>query len=406
MPSRSGESRKNEVMNLTSIAHSMLKSNKVTELLKQAFVEKRELNVWQLANLQEIETKVLQVSCIEDNLQRNFVSSTTQCELIWREARRDNDYARFKPHLQTVLDCVKEIANIKSVKFNCSEYDALLSAYEPNRKTTEVREAYAIIKKEISDLIPRIVDKQKGETVIPLTEKIGIEQQKLIAKKIMQIMEFDFTKGRLDESAHPFCRGTPHDIRLTTRYNENNFLSGIMAAIHETGHGLYEQNLPLLYKDQPVGKAKNMAVHESQSLLMEMQIGKSKEFMEFLSKLLRDEFAFKGLEYSSDNLYKLITRVNPGFIRVGSDELTYPMHVILRFEIEEALINGDLTLDELPIYWSQKMYEYLGIRPTSDREGCLQDIHWSLGDFGYFPSYTNGAIIASMIIKKNKEDKH
>jgi len=187
---------------------------------------------------------------------------------------------------------------------------------------------------------------------------------------------------------------------LTTRYDENNFLSGIMASMHEAGHGLYEQNLPIPYRNQFVGKANSMSVHESQSLFMEMQVGKSKEFMEFLAKLLKDDLKFKGPEYSSDNLYKLITRVKPGFIRIQADEVTYSMHVILRFEIEEALINDNLTLDDLPAYWNQKMYEYLGIKPSSNKEGCLQDIHWSLGDFGYFPSYTNGAIIASMLMNR------
>lgn len=400
MQSGSAESRKNEIVNLTLIAHSMLRSNKIVELMKEAFKKSRELNAWQLANLHEIEKKISNALCIDDDLLKRFVSSTTQCELIWRKAKLEDNYAKLKPYLQSVLDCVKEIANIRFNKFNhYSKYDALIDVYDPNSKTTEIKKNYAFLKEKLPNLIQEAINKQKSESFLPVA-KIGIEQQKLISQKIVEILGFDFTRGRIDESVHPFCRGSPDDIRLTTKYYEDNFLPGIMASMHEAGHGLYEQNLPVLYRNQFVGKARSMSIHESQSLLMEVQIGKSKEFMEFFAKLLRDDFNLQGKEYSSENLYKMVTRIKPNFIRIHADEVTYPMHVILRFEIEEALINNEITLDELPVYWNQKMYEYFGVIPPSNREGCLQDIHWSLGDFGYFPSYTNGAIIASMLMHK------
>ena len=233
---------------------------------------------------------------------------------------------------------------------------------------------------------------------------MDIVQQKLLSKKIVEIMGFDFTKGRLDESEHPFCRGNPEDVRLTSRYDKNDFLSGIMASMHEAGHGLYEQNLPSSYRNQFVGMARSMSIHESQSLLMEMQVGRSKEFMQYLAKTLKDDFHCIGPEYSSDNLYKLITRVKPNFIRINSDEVTYSMHLILRYEIEEALISGDLSLDDLPSYWNQTMFEYLGISCPSNKLGCLQDIHWPLGDFGYFPTYVKGAIIAAMVMQTSNDN--
>jgi carboxypeptidase Taq len=234
--------------------------------------------------------------------------------------------------------------------------------------------------------------------VLPINE-VPIEQQKLIGRKIMEVMGFDFTRGRIDDSTHPFCGGTAFDVRITNRYKTDDFISGIMGIVHETGHALYEQNLPANYKNQLVGKAKGMAIHESQSLLMEMQVGRSKEFCEFLSKLLNDEFGLKGQEYSADNLYKLNTRVKPSLIRVDADEVTYPMHVMLRFEIEELLINKELTLNDIPDFWNKKMQEYLGVVPNTNSEGCLQDIHWPSGSFGYFPAYTCGAIIASMLME-------
>jgi len=210
----SADSRNNEIINLISIAHSILKSEKVIQLVHQSFEKADKLDRWQLANLQEIKREISNALCIDDELQKKFISSTTQCELVWREAKLNNDYEKLKPYLQSVLDCVKEIATIKSKKFNYSKYDSLIDIYDPYNKTIHIRETYNILKKALPSLIQKINDKQRNESVLPIA-KINIEQQKLIAKKIVHILGFDFTKGRLDESAHPFCRGNPNDIRLT-----------------------------------------------------------------------------------------------------------------------------------------------------------------------------------------------
>ncbi|MCC8483341.1 MAG: carboxypeptidase M32 [Rickettsia endosymbiont of Labidopullus appendiculatus] len=400
------DSRTNEISLLSSIAHSRLKSPRLGELIQAVSENQNMLDIWQLANLQETKRRIVESNCIDDDLRKKYVTASAKCELIWRNAKKNNDYLSLKPYLQTVLDCIREMAKSKAKTLNCTEYDALLDTYDPERKLDEIKVVFNNIKKTIPQLISQVVEKQSKEHVLPIVDTINKEQQKLIAKRLMAIMGFDFTKGRLDESAHPFCQGTPDDTRLTNRYDERNFISGIMGIIHETGHALYEQNLPSKYKNQPVGKAKGMAVHESQSLFMEMQVGRSREFCEFLSMLLKDEFGFKGQEYSGENLYKLMTRVKPNFIRVEADEVTYPIHVIVRLELEELLISGELTLDDLPYYWNNKMQEYLGITPQTDTDGCLQDIHWPMGSFGYFPSYTNGAIIASMLMKKAQEVNH
>ncbi|WP_375330695.1 carboxypeptidase M32 [Candidatus Tisiphia endosymbiont of Oplodontha viridula] len=406
IPHGSIDSRTNEIALLSSIAHSRLQSKKLAELIESVSENVNTLDVWQLANLRETKRRITESTCIDDDLWKMYVTASAKCELIWRDARKNNDYLSLKPYLQTVLDCVQKMAKSKANALNCSVYDALLDTYDPERTLDEVKVVFNNLKKTILELISQIVEKQSKENVLPITNSISEAQQKLIAKKLMEIMGFNLTKGRLDESTHPFCRGTPDDVRLTNRYNEHNFISGIMGIMHETGHGLYEQGLPSKYKNQPVGKAKGMAVHESQSLFMEMQVGRSEEFCQYLSKLLKDEFGFKGLEYSAENLYKLMTRVKLGFIRVEADEVTYPMHVIVRFELERLLISGDLSLDDLPHCWNNKMQEYLGITPQNDKDGCLQDIHWPMGSFGYFPSYTNGAIIASMVMKKAQEVNH
>ena len=404
MPIGSAESRTSEMSLLSSIIHSQLKSNKINELINAADAEISQLNTWQIANLQEIKRKTKYVSCISDDLQKRYISASTKSELVWREARRDNDFNKLKPYLREVLDCVQELSEAKASLLNCTKYDALLDEYDPARRIEDLKQIFTNLKTVLPDLIKQVVDKQKAETVLPISE-VPIEQQKLIGRKIMEIMGFDFARGRIDDSTHPFCGGTAFDVRITNRYKTGDFISGIMGIVHETGHALYEQNLPANYKNQPVGKAKGMAIHESQSLLMEMQIGRSKEFCEFLSKLLNNEFGLKGQEYSANNLYKLNTRVKPSFIRVDADEVTYPMHVILRFEIEELLINKELTLDDIPDFWNKKMQEYLGVVPNTNSEGCLQDIHWPSGWFGYFPAYTCGAIIASMLMEAARESE-
>ncbi len=400
MPTGSADSREKDIANLTIIANKMLKSARISDLLQGTKEEIPQLDKWQLANIREIERRrIREINFIEDTLQRRYISATTKCELIWRQARQDDDYHKLQPYLQEVLNCVKEIATIKANNLGCSKYDALADIYDPERKTSEIKEIYSAIKSEIPPLIQQIIDKQKTESVIPITNNVNPEKQRIICKKIAEILGFDLTRGRLDESVHPGCYGTPHDSRLTNRYN-SNLVSAIMGIIHETGHGLYEQNLPEKYKNQPVGQPKGMAIHESQSLFMEMQVGTSREFIEYLAKLLKDDFSLNSQEYSSENLYKIVTRVKPNFIRVDADEVTYLIHNMLRFEIEEGLINDQLTLEELPHIWNNKMDEYLHIIPTSNKEGCLQDIQWNSGHFGYFPAYANGVIIASMLMNK------
>ena len=213
----------------------------------------------------------------------------------------------------------------------------------------------------------------------------------------MRQFGFDFNRGRLDVSLHPFCGGATNDVRLTTRYDEADFTRALMGVLHETGHALYEQGRPAPWLAQPVGAARGMAVHESQSLIVEMQASRSRPFMEFLAPVVREAFGGQGAAWGADNLHRLYTRVEPGFIRVDADEVTYPAHVILRYRLEKAMIAGDLALGDLPGAWADGMRTLLGIVPPDDRRGCLQDIHWPSGGWGYFPTYTLGAAIAAQL---------
>ena len=213
----------------------------------------------------------------------------------------------------------------------------------------------------------------------------------------MAALSFDFDHGRLDESLHPFSAGTPDDLRITTRYDEADFTSALMAVLHETGHALYERGLPARWRRQPVGRARGMDIHESQSLIVEMQACRSSAFLVYAAPLLRQAFAGSGPAWEADNLHRLAIRVERGFIRVDADEVTYPAHVILRYELERDMIAGGLSVPDLPEAWNAGMERLLGATPPDDRRGCLQDIHWYDGAWGYFPLYTLGALTAAQM---------
>jgi carboxypeptidase Taq len=215
--------------------------------------------------------------------------------------------------------------------------------------------------------------------------------------EIMKAIGFPFDRGRLDESEHAFTEGVPGDIRVTTRFDTADVFTGLLGALHETGHAMYDLGLPKDLRDQPVGQDRGMALEESQSLLIEMIVCRSRPFVEYLKPLLEKHFGVTGPEWTVDNLYGHLTRVRRSLIRVDADELTYPLHIMLRYELEKKLLSGELAVRELPEAWNAGMEQRLGIRPANDSEGCLQDIHWAVGSFGYFPSYALGAVIAAQL---------
>lgn len=276
-----------------------------------------------------------------------------------------------------------------------SPYDALLAKYEPGQTSTTVRTLFNSLRPKLTELIRQALAKQAQEQVIKPTGPFPIASQKALGQEVMGLLGFDFDAGRLDISKHPFCGGVAEDVRITTRYNEDDFMQSLMGVIHETGHARYEQNLPRHLTDQPVGRARSMGVHESQSLFFEMQLARSNEFLRLLQPLIVKHLG-EDPAFEISNLSKLWTRVKADYIRVDADELTYPLHVILRFEIEEALMNGSLQPEDIPTVWAEKMATYLGMDTVGNfKNGCMQDIHWTDGSFGYFPTYTLGAMYAA-----------
>lgn len=312
------------------------------------------------------------------------------------------------PLMQENLDFSRQQAHLIGESTNLLPYDALIDQYEPGMTSQRITEVFSELKSFLPEFIDRVVEQNSKQELVSLGNHFPIEQQRSLGLKMMQTLGFDFNHGRLDVSHHPFCGGVPDDVRITTRYSENSFIESLMAVLHETGHAMYEQGLPKDWRDQPVGEALGMAMHESQSLLMEMQACRTREFVGYLTPIASEVFGKQdNPAWNIDNLYGFYTRVRKGLIRVDADEVTYPMHIILRFELEQALISGDLEMMDVPEYWDTWMKEYLGISTAGNyKDGCLQDVHWMEGLFGYFPTYTLGAMTAAQLFAAAMEQNH
>jgi len=251
------------------------------------------------------------------------------------------------------------------------------------------------VRRWLPGLIRQVIDKQSREPLLQPSGPFPVESQRKLCERVIGLLGFDFEAGRLDVSTHPFCGGVPEDVRMTTRFRVDEFLGSLMGTIHETGHGRYEQNRPRELLGQPVSESRSMAIHESQSLSFEMQLGSHPGFVAQLAPLVAEAFGAQPA-FEPQNLHRLITRVKPGLIRVDADEVTYPAHIILRYEIERPLIEGEIEADDIPALWDAKMAELLGLDTRGNfKDGPLQDVHWPSGMIGYFPCYSLGAMYAA-----------
>lgn len=393
MPAKGNEARANAMAELGGLCHRLATADEVSDWLQEAELEA--LNTDQKANLREIKRQIESAHALPEELVLAKSKAGSQCEHAWRQQREENDWAGFAKNLKEVVKLSREEAKLRAEKTGLSPYDALMDLYEPGMRSIEVDRLFGDLRTWLPDLIQTVQEQQKTQSIIQPQGPFSIDQQKQLGQYAMELLGFDFEAGRLDVSSHPFCGGVPEDVRLTTRYNTDSFAESMMGVIHETGHARYEQNLPKEWLAQPVGSARSMGIHESQSLFFEMQIARSRSFLSHMAPEITNVFGDQPA-FEPENLYQFYTQVEPGFIRVDADEVTYPAHVMLRYEIERALIEGQAEVDDIPDLWQQKMQAYLGIDTTDNfKDGCMQDIHWTDGSFGYFPSYTLGAMYAA-----------
>ena len=404
MPSGSAEVRGEQLAILAELTHEMITAKELSGLLDEAEQNKAKLDDWQRANLREMRHQWLHENAVDSKLVGELTRAGSASEMCWRSARAENNFAAFAPHLEKVLALVREMAQAKAEAIGCTPYDALIDSYDPGTRAQEIDIWFDDLVTFLPGFTQQVMEHQAQKpAAVALPGPFPVERQRSLGLQFMTALGFDFTQGRLDESLHPFCGGVPGDVRLTTRYMPENFTESMFGVLHETGHALYEMGLPESWRHQPAGQARGMAMHESQSLFMEKQICKSLDFLTYAAPLIRGAFDGKGPAWDAQNLYRLVTKVEPSLIRVSADEVTYPSHVILRYRLEKALIGGSLKVADLPEAWRTGMKELLGLEPDSDTHGCMQDIHWADGTFGYFPTYTMGAMIAAQLFDAVKK---
>ncbi len=379
---------------LSKMHQKILTSSKmekcINELNKSKFLDK--LDTVQRAAVREMTRNFERNHNIPDELIERIVKAASEGQAVWTKARKASDFSMFIDALETNVELRKEAAEY--IGYENEPYDALLDDYEPGLTAVRVNSIFKPMKKKLAVLVDDISSKEQPDD--PFNGKtFDIEVQKRICSRIAEDIGFDFNHGRLDDSVHPFTVGMDYDVRITNRYNESD-LSSIFSLLHESGHGMYEQSIDQNLFGTPVGKALSMSYHESQSRMWENFVGRSRNFMDYLYPLIIDEFPKLG-EMDPDVLYRTVNRVQPSYIRVEADEITYNLHIALRFDIELALFRDEITPAETEAVWQDKMEEYLGLRPDDPAQGVLQDIHWSSGAFGYFPSYALGNLYAAQI---------
>lgn len=400
MPPSSGEERAEATATLQVVLHELLSDPRLEAELLEAGGEALEPE--QAANLREIARLVRRARALPNALVEKSSVAQLRCEQAWRALRAQNDFASFAPLLRTVVELKREAAAHLGSALGLSAYDALLDEYEPTCRTAQLDLVFAQLKAFLPGLIDQVIEHQRAQTVIPIAGPFTIAAQKQLGQSLMEQVGFDVTRGRLDVSHHPFCGGVPSDVRITTRYDERDFTKALMGVLHETGHGKYEQGLPRRWAGQPAGQARGMAMHESQSLLQEMQVSRGLPFLRFIAPQVHSAFpeavARNAAAFEPDNLYRAFTRVARSKIRVDADEVTYPCHILVRYDLERALIAGQLAVEEIPDAWDAAMRPLLQIATGKDyRDGCMQDVHWPSGAFGYFPTYTLGALTAAQL---------
>lgn len=324
-----------------------------------------------------------------------FVETTSLARQSWHQARDADDFKLFSPSLEKIVELLRERCEYTGYKHE--PYDALLDIYEPGMTASVLEPLFKDLQSELTPMLDEILAKQDDKSVLR-GKSFTTDFQKNISLNILKDMGYNFDSGRLDVSVHPFTTTLgSKDIRVTSAFMENDFISGLSSTIHEGGHGLYEQNLPENWYGTMVAEACSLGFHESQSRLWENIVGRSEAFCHYLSPLIKSS---GGDFFKPEDLYRDFNRVSRGLIRVDADEVTYNLHIILRFRLERLLINGELEVSDLPGLWNEELIGLLGVHNTSDRMGVLQDIHWSCGDMGYFPTYTLGNLYSAQLWKK------
>lgn len=405
MPRGSSDLRGEQLAALETESHSLIISPRVSRLLERADANAQVLDDWQVANLREMRRERDHAIAIPQSLVSRLAKAMARAEGKWADARQKSDFSIFAPHLEEVINLLRDKAAILGKALNLDPYDALADEFSPGLRSEEIDSIFTTLGRRLPGLIHEVIEQQSQRPPLDITGRFPPSKQRQLALEVMKALGFPFDRGRLDESEHPFTGGVPGDIRITTRFNPAEPLTGLMGVLHETGHAMYDVGLPESWRGQPVGRDRGMAVQESQSLLLEMLICRNRPYLKYLKPLLEKSFGVAGPEWEVENLYQLLISVRRSPIRVDADEVTYPVHIMLRYELENEILKGELKIKDVPEAWNARMQDRLGVRPANDAEGCLQDVHWAVGSFGYFPSYAIGGVIAGQLYESLRADR-
>lgn len=417
MPEGAYKSRLGQIAFLSRRMHEDLANKEIATLIERAHTHEKkcpkEWDDWDRANLHEMETMYRHHCQIKPDLMEKSARLSYEGRRRHRAVLRDNDWDSAKKFLQEMIDLQRTIAESKCLIDNDHKtdapYQALLREYIPGARLDDISKLFGELETKLDKLLPQIIEKQKNQdTPQELKGPFPATLQLWLNQSLLKVIGFDFERGGLYETGHnPVEGGTPDDTRLVIKTSDTeDFLESMKSTLHEGGHGLYIQGLPRKeWRYQPVGQDLGAAVQESQALLVEMILGRMPEFYQYLSPRVEGLFQKFGEEsMSADNLYKLKTRVKPGIDRKHADEVSYFYHINMRMKLERDLIGGRLSVDELPDAWNAETKRFSGHEPETHAQGCLQDVHWFVGKFGYFPSYTMGHMMAAQIYARMKKD--
>jgi len=399
MPPKASPLRAEQMAILTALVHERRTSPRIGELLAECEVDPALADdALATANLREIRRDYDRATRLPPDLVRETAETSSRAMHVWREAREKNDFAAFAPWLEKVVGLNRRTADALGWPEGGERYDALLDGFEPGMTTAEITRTFSALRAGLAPLIRAVAESGVRPDTAWQQAPIPVARQMAFNRALVGKMGFDLDAGRLDESTHPFCEGIgPGDTRLTSRYAEDQFASALASTLHETGHALYEQNLPKGERfGEPLAEAASTGIHESQSRMWENLVGRSRPFWEWALPELRAAFASPVLDaLDVETAYRGMNVVQPNLIRIESDEATYNLHIMLRFDLERALLSGDLSVADLPAAWNERIRADLGLQVPDDARGCMQDIHWSMGAFGYFPTYTLGNLYAA-----------
>jgi len=402
MPEKATPLRSKIMGTLSKLAHEKMTSPEMVDHMRALRLPgmSEKLDSMTLALVREVGRDFDKSSKIPLDLLQEIVETTTHAHHVWTEARETKNFKLFEPVLRKLISLSQRKAEV--IGYENSPYDALLDDYEPGLTVRQIDPLFTRLKEDLVPLIQAIQNSSvSANTDILKAGPFPAETQLALTRKVLEVMGFDFAAGRLDLAPHPFTSGAGSlDVRLTTRVDEYDVYSALSSSMHEGGHGIYEQGINPALNRTPLSEGTSLGIHESQSRLWENQIGRSKAFCTYLLPLMQEYFPKQLKNVSLDEFYAAVNSVSQSFIRVESDEVTYNLHIMLRYEIEKDLIEGHLKVSDIPEAWNAKMQAYFGITPPDDSQGCLQDIHWSHGSFGYFPTYTLGNLYSAQFFRQ------